>query len=138
MIIKSTYKSHFSLKKNFLKKNFKKQIFTKNIIIFIIFSKIFFKNYNLNISYTNKKLNKLNILKAPSRHKKFFHQLFMEYFCVNFIWSIIINYNQIMVQDYILIFKKINILFLKIGTNTLTRTKFKITFLNIKLNSCII
>jgi hypothetical protein len=84
LIIKSTYKSHFNLKKNFLKNN-KKQIFSKNIIIFILFSKIFFKNYDLSVNYKNKKNNKLSILKAPSRHKKFFHQIFMEYFCVNFV-----------------------------------------------------
>jgi hypothetical protein len=31
------------------------------------------------------------------------------------------------------IFKKINLIFLNIGTNTLTRTKFKLNFKNLKL-----
>jgi hypothetical protein len=136
LIIKSTYKSHFFLKKNFLKNN-KKQIFTKSIIVFILFSKIFFKNYNLNIFYNNKKTNKINILKAPSRHKKFFHQVYMEYFCVNFIWSINYNYDKIFIPNYIHIFKKINLIFLKIGTNTLSRVKFKLIFKNQKLENLI-
>jgi hypothetical protein len=136
LIIKSTYKSHFFLKKNFLKNN-KKQIFTKNIIIFILFSKIFFKNYNLNIFYNNKKTNKINILKAPSRHKKFFHQVYMEYFCVKFTWSVNCNFYKIPIIDYIKIFKKINLIFLKIGTNTLTRVKLKLVFKNQKLENLI-
>lgn len=132
MIIKSTYKSHFCLKKNFLKKNKKKQIFSKNIVIFILFSKIFLKNFNLSILFTNKKKNKLNILKAPSRHKKFFHQIFMEYFCIKFIWYILTKHNINLVYCTNFFFK-INFIFLKIGTNTLTRTKFKLTLFNIKL-----
>ena len=132
MIIKSTYKSHFFLKKNFLKKNKKKQIFSKNMVIFILFSKIFLKNINLSILFTNKKTNKLNILKAPSRHKKFFHQIFMEYFCIKIKWFILTNH-KIDLLTCVNIFLKINNIFLKIGSNTLTRTKFKLIYPNIKL-----
>lgn len=131
MIIKTTYKSHFFLKKKVFSKNIKKRIFNKNIILFILFSKIFFKKYKLNVLYLNKKIDKFNILKAPSRHKKFFHQVFTEYFCIKFIWFIQ-NNKQCCGID---LFEKLNFIFLKIGTNTLSRFKFKLIFLNTLLNT---
>ena len=140
MIIKTTYKSHFNFKKNFLKKNKKKQIFSKNVVIFILFSKIFFLNYRLSISYNNKKVNKFNLLKAPSRHKKFFHQLFIEYFCIKFVWFFYENNNTVMVYNStscLNIFKKINLIFSKIGTNTLTRVKFKLILQNVRLKQVV-
>jgi hypothetical protein len=131
LILKTTYKSHFDFKKNFLKKNKKKQIFSKSIIVFILFSKIFFINYNLNIRYTKQQILKLNLLKAPSRHKKFFHQIFLEYFCVNFNWCIDLQKKYVDIFMCINIFLKLNNIFLKIGTNTLNRNKFKLVFLNV-------
>jgi hypothetical protein len=122
LILKTTYKSHFNFKKCLNKKNQKKQIFTKNIILFILFGKIFFQNHLLGIKFSKNKQT-LNILKAPSRHKKFFHQIYIEYFNTTLTWHINDTTNIISLQNSILLFKKINKIFLKIGTNTLTRTK---------------
>ena len=131
MILKTTYRSHFFFKKNF-KKNFnnKKKIFTKSIIIFILFFKFFFKNFLLSVLFKKQTKNKTNILKAPSRHKKFFHQIFIEYFCVVFNWHTTLDKYIINIFTQIHIFVKLNLIFLKIGTNTMNKTKFNIIFLN--------
>ena len=129
MIIKTTYRSHFNLKKNYNKKYTKKQIFVKGIILFLLFSKIFFKNYTLKIRFLKKIKKTTNILKAPSRHKKFFHQVYIEYFSIIFSWFVG-NYNIFNIFICIKIFNKINLIFLKIGTNVLTRIKFKINITN--------
>ena len=85
MIVKTVFKSHFKIKKNYFK-NKSKKIFVKNIFVFLIFSKVFFKNCFVSFFFNKLKLNKINLLKAPSRHKKFFHQIYTEYFQVTFIF----------------------------------------------------
>ena len=52
------------------------------MVVFLLFTKIFFKGCVVNFFFTKNKNSNTNILKAPSRHKKFFHQLFYEYFII--------------------------------------------------------
>tara|TARA_B110000037_G_C16689108_1_gene330007 strand:+ start:37 stop:447 length:411 start_codon:yes stop_codon:yes gene_type:complete len=126
LIIKSTFKSHFKIKKNF-KKNANKNIFVKNIVILLLFSKTFLENCNLTILFKKNKKLQTSFLKAPSRHKKFFHQIsseifsmkiFFEYFKQAFLVKF--NFNEI--------FDCINRLFSTIGSNVLTKTKLLISF----------
>ena len=81
MVIKTVFKSHFKIKRNF-NKNSKKKIFVKNMAVFLLFTKIFFTNCTVNFFFTKDMNTNTNVLKAPSRHKKFFHQIFYEYFLV--------------------------------------------------------
>ncbi len=126
MFIKTVFKSHFKVKKNF-KKNFKKKIFIKNTIIFFIFVKVFFKNCHISFFFTKGKSTFTNILKAPSRHKKFFHQVVYEFFTTN----VNFKFNNIQVLNLSTIlsnFNKLNSIFKKLGSNTLTRTRCTIVF----------
>ena len=130
MYIKTVFKSHFKVKKNFkknTKKNTKKKIFIKNTIIFFIFVKVFFKNCYISFFFTKSKNTFTNILKAPSRHKKFFHQVVYEFFTTN----VNFKFNNIQVVNLSTIlpnFNKLNIIFKKLGSNTLTRTRCTIVF----------
>ena len=153
MKIKFTFKSHFNFFKskgkkksnNNTTKNNQKCIFIKNIVIFIIFSKIFFKNTKISTLFLKSiKKNNLSLLKAPSRHKRFFHHIFYEYF----IFKIFFNYNVIFniksIRDNIkkdlffiknnlnnsniIIFKNLFTIFNKIGSNTLNSSKFSVSF----------
>ncbi len=125
MVVKTVFKSHFKIKKKFIKNN-SKRIFVKNIFIFLLFSKIFLKNCLVSFFFTKDSLNKISLLKAPSRHKKFFHQIFYEYFQVKFIFK----FNKVFkeIKNTINIFKKFNKIFQKIGSNTLNRLKISISF----------
>jgi hypothetical protein len=128
LIVKSVFKSHFKVKKNFLKKqkNIEKKIFVKNMFIFLLFSKIFLKGCLVSFFFKKNKVNSTNILKAPSRHKKFFHQVFYEYFQISFFFKFFLKrYFKINTSMYL--FKKINNIFNKIGSNTLTRIKISTT-----------
>ena len=80
MTIKVDFKSNFKIKNNFSKNNAKKNIFIKNMVVFLLFSKTFFKNCKVTLLLNKKRKIITNILKAPSRHKKFFHQIFHEIF----------------------------------------------------------
>lgn len=127
MIVKTTFKSHFKIKKFSTKKNPKK-IFVKNIFIFLLFSKIFFKKCYVSFNFKkNQTTNKINLLKAPSRHKKFFHQICYEYFQVVFIFK----FSKIFKKNFNLIklFNLLNNIFLKIGSNILNRKKISIVFM---------
>ncbi len=135
MVVKTVFKSHFKVKKNFSKSS-KKKIFVKNMVVFLLFTKIFFKSCAVNFFFTKNKNNNINILKAPSRHKKFFHQLFYEYFIVkvNFFFKKITplqqdkkNTNNLVIH-LPLIFLSINLIFSKINSNTLSRTKISTSF----------
>ena len=75
------YKSHFKFNM-FGKRN--KKLFLKNILINLFFLKILIINCVVSLQFFKKKQNYLNILKAPSRHKKFVHRYFMEFFFVRF------------------------------------------------------
>lgn len=126
MFIKTVFKSHFKVKKSF-KKNLKKKIFIKNTLIFLMFVKIFFKNCSVSFFFTKNKSIYTNILKAPSRHKKFFHQVVYEFFTtkVNFFFkSFFLKYVLLSIPT----FNIINNVFYKIGSNTLTRVKFTAIF----------
>ena len=124
MIVKTFYKSHFKIKTN-LKKNLDKSIFTKNIVIFVLFSQIFFKNCKISIKFSKKENDKTNLLKAPSRHKKFFHQIFYEYFSLVFFFffkNVFISLTNVYA-----VFIKLGLVFLKIGSNTFSRTKYLVS-----------
>ena len=134
MVVKTVFKSHFKIKRSFLK-NSKKKIFVKNMVVFLLFTKIFFKGCVVNFFFTKNRNNKINILKAPSRHKKFFHQLFYEYFIikVNFFFKKTIRLQQHegsnnLVDNLPLIFLNMNSIFSKINSNTLSRTKLSTSF----------
>jgi hypothetical protein len=70
---------------------------------------------------------KTNLLKAPSRHKKFFHQISFEYFNLN-VFFYFFEKAKILINNSILFFQKLNLIFEKIGSNTLTKTKFSTKF----------
>lgn len=127
MIVKTIFKSHFKIKKSFLK-NKEKKIFVKNIIIFLLFTKIFVSGCLVSFFFKKNKVNCTNILKAPSRHKQFFHQVFYEFFQINVFFSFIKVKDLTKIENSIAIFEKLNLVFQKIGTNILTRTKILISF----------
>lgn len=92
-----------------------------------MFVKIFFKNCSVSFFFTKNKSIYTNILKAPSRHKKFFHQVVYEFFTtkVNFFFkSFFLKYVLLSIPT----FNIINNVFYKIGSNTLTRVKFTAIF----------
>ena len=142
MVIKTVFKSHFKFKKNFLK-NSKKKVFIKNMVVFLLFTKFFFKGCVVNFFFTKNRNTQTNILKAPSRHKKFFHQIFFEYYTIkiNFFFTNSIFRKLSTIRDLekpntslknlTLVFKNLNILFKKIGSNTLNRTKLSISFVQL-------
>jgi len=122
LIIKTTFKSHFKIKNHTNKKKTKK-IFVKNIIIFLLFTKIFLKGCSVNFFFNKHKANQTNLLKAPSRHKKFFHQIYYEYFQVKIFFKFNFK-NKINLGSTTNIFDKLNFLFRAVGSNTITRMKF--------------
>lgn len=126
MIIKTTFKSHFKVKKNF-KKNKSKFIFVKNIVVLFLFFRIFLKNCQLNLLFSKKKSNKINILKAPSRHKKFFHQTCLESFILKSSLRFFIK-SKTDYKHTITFFKNLNLIFEKFGSNTLNKTRFSARF----------
>ena len=127
MIIKTVYKSHFKVKKIF-KKHKEKKILIKNILIYLLFSKIFFKNCCVSFNFSKNKGSSVSFLKAPSRHKKFFHQVTIEIFFlkifVNFNSKICINF----LKNELFLFNYLNQFFRNIGSNTLCRVKFSTIF----------
>ncbi len=126
MILKATFKSHFKVKK-MLSKNKNKAIFVKNIIVFFLFSKIFFKNCSVSLFFDKYKKLQTNVLKAPSRHKKFFHQVCFEIFFIKIFFYFHL-YTNIPIQNCEFFFLKLNNIFIKFGTNIFTRVKFLINF----------
>ncbi len=126
MTVKTTFKSHFKIKKNF-KKNLNKFIFVKNIVVFFLFFKVFFKNCFVSLSFFKKKKLQTNLLKAPSRHKKFFHQIFYEYFILKTFFRFF-NKTYVYLGASIPFFIKMNSLFEKFGSNILTKCKFSVRF----------
>lgn len=127
MIVKTTFKSHFKFKK-FSKKD-EKKIFVKNIIIFLLFSKIFFKNCKISLIFLKQQQQRTSILKAPSRHKKYFHQLCHEIFFLKIFFKF--PFKVILTKMLSLkLFPILNAIFLKIGSNILTRIKFTVSTKN--------
>ena len=139
MVIKTVFKSHFKIKKNFLK-NSKKKIFIKNMVVFLLFTKFFFKGCVVNFFFTKNRNTQTNIFKAPSRHKKFFHQIFFEYYTIkiNFFFKNSIfrklsvegclGKPQTTLKNLTVVFNNLDALFKKISSNTLSRTKLSISF----------
>ena len=130
MKFKIIYKSHFRVKKTFFK-NKKKNIFIKNIIILFFFLKVFLKNFISNfLCLKNKK--KYNLLKAPSRHKKFFHQISYDTFIIKIFFksktTMLFNNNNC----YLMFFKLGKHILKDFGSNTLVKNKYEVT-LNTKL-----
>jgi hypothetical protein len=80
----------------------------------------------LNFFFVKNRKNQTNLLKAPSRHKKFFHQISYEFYTI----KINFNFNLIYVdyKNILVLFNILNTVFLKIGSNTMTRTKLMISF----------
>jgi len=126
LIVKTTFKSHFKIKKS-LDKNKNKFIFIKNMVVFLLFSKIFFKGCAVKLLFNKTKKHQTNILKAPSRHKKFFHQVFFEFFSVKLILNFKLS-KKIPYNSTVNLFFNLDNLFKKIGSNTFTRIKFNSTF----------
>lgn len=129
MLVKTTFKSHFKFKNIFVKKRSKKIIFVKNVLILILFSKVFLKICEITINFKKRRFKKLSILKAPSRHKKFFHQICYEHFFVKM--GFLFKANAIIgnsCSDAVKFFRKIDHIFGEFGSNTLTRTVFKLRF----------
>jgi hypothetical protein len=128
LIVKSTFKSHFKIKKNLCKdsKNLEKKIFVKNMFIFLLFSKIFLKNCVVSFFFKTIKKNKTNILKAPSRHKKFFHQIYFEFFQIKFFFRFFLK-KSLNIKSTTILFNKFNLFLNKVGSNILTRVKITIS-----------
>lgn len=84
---------------------------------------MFLINCKVSLKFNNLKKLQTNLLKAPSRHKKFFHQIYFEIFSVN-VFFLFEYRKKVPTHEINNIFLKVNDIFLKIGSNTLTRTKF--------------
>lgn len=97
------------------------------MVVFFLFSKIFFKNCFVSLLFNSKKKKQINILKAPSRHKKFFHQVFFEIFHLKVFFYFNFFY-KIPVKLCNSFFVNLNTVFLKFGTNVLNRVKFLVNF----------
>ena len=137
IVIKATFKSHFKVKQsNSSCKTLEKHIFVKNIVIFLLFAKIFLPKCNTSILFSSKKSLNTSILKAPSRHKKFFHQVFLETFSIKIFLHFGIlhsdNHKNICINKNcfysVTFFKDLDALFSNVGSNILTRTKFSTSF----------
>ena len=133
MIIKLSLKSHFKFFRELRhgKNVQKKKIVVTELCIFIMALSCFLNKefFETSLIFTKKKFFKINLLKSPVRHKKFFNQIFSEIFCVR----LCIFYKTTSCIDYaelttmFLLFKsQLDVL----GTNLLTRTKISICFLH--------
>jgi len=123
LIIKTTFKSHFKIKTS---GKSKKKILIKNIIIFIFLTKLFLKNFHANMFFNKYYKNVISVLKAPCRHKKFFHKLVYEYYVVNITYRYKKNifFRKVFFGPYL--FSKLNKFYNRFGTTSLCRTKILI------------
>jgi len=132
-----TLKSFFKLHKGTQKKSRKKDtIHVKGISLFLLFSKSFFKNCKIKIFFPKSQKSCLVFLKAPSRHKKFFHETVFEKYKVNIIYNVLrfnrstFKYETVILSNFFIInlaFLKLNKLFDLFGSNTLTKCKFRVS-----------
>lgn len=125
MLVKTTLKSHFKFKKTF-KRSKKRNILVKNMVIFLLLSKFFFKGVKVSLFFNKICKHSTNILKAPSRHKKFFHQVFFEFFLIKIFFHLPL-FNTIVFINAFGLFRSINALFLKLGSNILFRDKVSLS-----------
>lgn len=128
-----TFKTHFKLFNNKKKIKNLKRIFLKNIIIFLFSTKMFLQKCKFNFIFLKKNFFKINLLKSPVRHKKFFNQVVNNYFLLKFFFYI--DLTDFLLYENIFIFYN----FLKkklknIGTNLLTRKKLSLIFFSKKNN----
>lgn len=129
-----TLKSFFKLQRR--AKKFKKDtIHVKGISIFILFSKTFFKSCKVSMFFPKSQKLDLIFLKAPSRHKKFFHETFFEKFKVNIIYKVMYFNKKTYKHEAVILsnvhttnltFIKLNNLFDLFDSNTLAKCKFKV------------
>jgi hypothetical protein len=128
LLVKTVFKSHFKIKHQ----TKSKYIFCKNILTFLLFSKIFFKNCSVKLKFEVLKTTQLSMLKAPSRHKKFFHQICLEFFILKVFYKF---FKKMSVQLYkcITLKKKVLKIFNDFGSNILTKHK-TILICPIKIN----
>lgn len=127
MICKLFFKSFF--KPNIFKKR-KKKLFLKNILINLFFFKSLVRFCKFSFYFFKKKSSVINILRAPSRHKKFMHQYISEsfYLNINLIFSnTSVKYASI--SNYIKLFNVLTRLFTALNSNMLTQTKISVSFL---------
>jgi len=109
-----------------------KKIFVKEMYIFLMTLNSFLneETFKVSLIFTKKKFFKINLLKSPIRHKKFFNQVFSEIFFVklNIMYKTVscVDYTKL-TEMFFLFSSKLNI----IGTNLLTKTKTTICFLNV-------
>ena len=116
--------------KSFLKKKSEKKIFIKNMIIFILLSRSLFKNCEVKLLFLKKSELASNILKAPSRHKKFFHQIKIETFFIKIFFKFKQSCREevpILDSNILNLIRKLDLVFSKIGSNTLNRLKITTT-----------
>ena len=96
--------------------------------MFLLFTKIFLNGCLVSFFFKKNKVNCTNILKAPSRHKQFFHQVFYEFFQI----KVFFNFTRLKIlkNTYysVVTFEKLDLIFQKVGSNILTRTKVLISF----------
>lgn len=97
--------------------------------MFLLFSKFTINDCEIKFLFFKKKKLKTNLLKAPSRHKKFFHQIVNEVFLIKIFFYF---YNYVYMNSDLLVnlFNHINNIFLNIGSNTLTRTRLSMSTKN--------
>ena len=134
MIIKLSLKSHFKFFKKLQRnKNIReKKIFVKDIYIFLMTLNSFLDKelFEVNLIFSKKKYLKINLLKSPIRHKKFFNQIFSEVFFVKihifYSNARYINYKEV-IGIFSLLDSKLNVL----GTNLLTKHKIVVCFLHV-------
>jgi len=101
----------------------KKKIIIKNVILFIFLTKFFLKDFTIDMHFKKYYKNIVNILKAPCRHKKFFHKLVYEYYTVNIVYKYKKFFTLKKKFETSFFFYNLKNLFNKIGTTSLNRTK---------------
>ena len=127
MNCKIFFKSHFKL--NSVSKR-RRKIFLKNIIINLFFLKFLLLNCTITLNFFKNNTNIINILKAPSRHKKFIHQYLVEFFLIQL--TIISNVQKLLYNinhcDVLVYNKNIIQLYSTIVTSLLVQTKIKVYY----------
>lgn len=131
MKITTTLKSFYKLGN--CKKSSKNQInHVKGILIFLLFSKTFFKYCKVSLLFFKPKTLNVTFLKAPSRHKKFFHETTFVKYTVKLTYNVFLGKfvkTRVVLPHVSQVnktFVKLNQLFDVLGSNTLSKCKFKI------------
>lgn len=116
-------KSHFKIKQQSNNKIGDNKIkLVKGLTYFILFSSIFFKNCETSLMFKKEKKNQISLLKAPSRHKKFFHQISVDSYSIKIFFNFTKRFN-ICSNKSVAFFNGLVGFFLIFGSNTITLTK---------------